>query len=85
MKYKKKNIELVINCIADMLSNNAEYGTSGIAENLVDWCENGLIFVDMVNTQQDIQECTEIMNRINGKVDNLTNELYKIFEESEEE
>lgn len=90
MKLKAKNIEIVINCIADMLSNNAELGTDGIAEEFTSWLEDGSAFDFMQDTEknfteQDIQECMEIMKRIAPLVDNLTSELYNIFEENEEE
>lgn len=89
MKFKKKNIEQIIICIADMLSNNAELGTDGIAENFTSWLEDGNAFDFMQEnekdfTEQDINECIAIMKRVAPLVDNLTNELYNIFEENEE-
>lgn len=89
MKLKTKNIKIAINCIANMLYNNAELGTDGIAENFTSWLEDGNAFDLMVDTEkdfteQDINECMKIMERVAPLVDNLTNELYNIFEENEE-
>ncbi len=36
---KKKCLKLVIEQIENMLYNNKDYGTSGIAESFVEWCE----------------------------------------------
>lgn len=90
MKYKKENIEQVIHCIADMLNNNAELGTDGIGENFCNWLEDGEAFDFMVEmredfTEEDANECFELMEIVEDAVDNLTSKLYDIFEENKEE
>lgn len=89
-KYKKKNIEQIIHCIASMLSNNAELGTDGIGESLTHWLEDGNAFYFMEEmkedfTKKDVAECCELMEIVEDFVDNLTQKLYEIFEESEKE
>ena len=82
-KYEKEDIKVVVDNIINMLSNNVEYGENGIAESFVDWCENGDVFYnEEVKEEQSIAR-QNIMNYLKNDVDNLTNTLYKLFDNLE--
>lgn len=91
---KKKCLKLVIEQIENMLYNNKDNGVDSITESFVDWCENGSVFYYLMDkdisadkriNEKEKEYCIELMNRIAPLVDNITNELYNIFEEIEEE
>ena len=80
---KKQILIDIIQNIGDMLKNNEELGTNGIAESFVDWCELGAIFNAYGYNEEEKVFAIEIMNKTNKNIDNLTQQFYALFEEIE--
>lgn len=81
---KIKNIDIIVQTITNMIDTNYSYRTDGIAENFIDWCENGAIFEDMeFFKEKDTKECKQIMQEIAPFVNALTNKLYELYEKGE--
>lgn len=87
---KKKCLMLVIEQIENMLYNSKENKED--IENFADWCEGGVVFYihrdielkeEIKINEEEEKYCVELMNRIAPSVDNLTNELYKIYDDIE--
>lgn len=86
---KNKCIKLVIEQIENMLYNN-EDSKEDIAESFVNWCEGGVVFYmhrdielreDITINEEEEKLCNEYMRKIAPLVDNMTNELYNMYEE----
>lgn len=82
---KTKVIIDTITNICDMLKNNAETSSSGMAESFYDWCEGGDIFYNGYEdyTQQEKKYACDIMLKITKNVDTLSQQFYEIFTEIE--
>lgn len=86
---KNKCIKLVIEQIENMLYNNKD-SKEDIAESFVNWCEGGVVFymhrdIELkegvkINEEEE-KLCNQYMERIAPLVDNMTNELYNMYEE----
>ena len=79
---KTKVILDTIKNVCDMLTNNAETISSGIAESFCDWCESGDIFYNGYEnyTEEEKKYACEIMLSVSKNVDTLSQQFYEIFE-----
>ena len=76
IKIDETDLKNVVMTISDMLYNNVN--DLGNGEHFKDWCENG-------NCWENRKEQKIIlMNRLKGKVDDLSNEILKVYEEVKE-
>lgn len=82
VKYTDEDIIEVVNNIINMLDNNIEYGTDYIGERFENWCEGGSVF-DMIENTTDTEKMArkQIMEYLKDSVNDLTNKIYKLFDE----
>ena len=79
--YSHKVMCLVLGQIINMYENNV-FRRNG-NESFVGWCENGDVFYQNPElTEEEVNDCIELMNKVADKVDDLTFSFF-FYEEVE--